>query len=111
MYDICLYWHIYVFMYRLEYMYQCTRISPTVIGKNLIRNENFEAKEMRKSVFRSEKKYSKQKKGFTFVSLRSENNLVEAKRKIWSEKKRKNGPELFKWTSETHAKQIQFRFI
>ncbi len=29
----CLYWRIYVCMYRLEYMYQCIRISPTVIGK------------------------------------------------------------------------------
>ncbi len=31
----------------------------------------------------------KRKKCFTFVSLRSENNLVEAKRKIGSEKMRK----------------------
>ncbi len=27
------YWRKYVCMYRLEYMYQCIRINPTVIGK------------------------------------------------------------------------------
>jgi hypothetical protein len=50
-------------MYKLEYMYQC------------IRTVSFEAK-----------------KGFPFISLRSENNFIqfiEAKRKIGSEKKRK----------------------
>jgi 4-hydroxy-3-methylbut-2-en-1-yl diphosphate synthase IspG/GcpE len=31
--NICLHWRIYVCMYRLEYMYQCVRINPTVIGK------------------------------------------------------------------------------
>jgi hypothetical protein len=53
----------------------------------------------------------KRKKGFPFVSLRSENNLIEAKRNIGSEKKQKNRTEFFKWTSETHAIRIRFRFI
>jgi hypothetical protein len=51
---------------------------------------------------------------FPFVLLRSENNLVEANRKIESEKKQKekrNRTEFLNWTSETHAKRIQFRFI
>jgi hypothetical protein len=47
-------------MYQLEHMYQCRR---TV--------------------------YFEAKKGFPFVSLRSENNLIDAKRKIRSEKMRK----------------------
>jgi hypothetical protein len=34
--------------------------------------------------------FEAKKEGFPFVSLRSENNLVEAKRKIGSEKKQKN---------------------
>ncbi len=51
------------------------------------------------------------KKGFPFVSLRSENKLVEVKPKIGSEKKRKKRTVFFKWTSETNAKGIQFRFI
>jgi len=52
-----------------------------------------------------------EKKMFPFVSLRSENNFVEAKRKMGSEKKRKNRTYFLKWTSETHAKRIQFHFI
>ncbi len=47
----------------------------------------------------------------SLVSHRSENNLVEAKRKIGSEKKGKNITEFFNWTCETHAKRIQFRSI
>jgi len=31
--NICLYWRIYVCMYRLEYQYQCIIINLTVIGK------------------------------------------------------------------------------
>jgi hypothetical protein len=31
--NICLYWRIYNCMYRLEYIYQCKRINPTVLGK------------------------------------------------------------------------------
>jgi hypothetical protein len=43
--NICLYWRIYVRMYRLEYyMYQCIRICPTKIGKkNFIQNAHYEA--------------------------------------------------------------------
>jgi hypothetical protein len=85
----------YRHVYRLEYIYQCTRISPTVIGQIFFRNEHFEAKKCEESVFWSEMKYSKRKKGFPFVSLWSGNNLVEAERKICSEKKWK---EAKKWT-------------
>jgi hypothetical protein len=57
-----------------------------------------------KSVFWCVTKYSKRKRTV----------FVEAKWKIWrerSEKKRKNRSEFWKWTSETHAKGIQFLFI
>ena len=51
------------------------------------------------------------KKRFPFVSLQCENNLVEAKWKIGSEKKRKHRTEFLKWTSETHEKRLQFHFF
>ena len=59
----------------------------------------------------SEQFLLKRKNGFPFVLLRSKNTLVEAKRKVGREKKRKNRAEFFNWTSETHAKRIQFCFI
>jgi hypothetical protein len=42
--NICLYWRIIVCMYRLEYMYQCIRINPTVIGKEGKNKKYFRAK-------------------------------------------------------------------
>jgi len=33
--NICLNWRIYVCIYQLEYMYQCNRINPTVLAKNV----------------------------------------------------------------------------
>ncbi len=89
-------------------------------GGFFILNESVE-NNAKKNVFLSEMKYSKQKwtlfvyfeakKHLIFLSLQCENNLVEAKWKIGSEKKRKNRIEFLKWTSETHAKGVQFHFI
>jgi hypothetical protein len=69
MYNFFRLWRIYVCMYQLEHTV-CISVEELFILKP--------------------------KKGFRFFSLRSENNLIDAKRKIGSEKMRKNRTEFFK---------------
>ena len=60
-----------------------------------MQNENWEAKWNILSKSDQFLFLMKQKNVFHLVLLQSKNNKVEAKRKFWSEKKRKNRPESF----------------
>ncbi len=108
MYD---YQHIFIFIY-----FQVKKL-----GFFLLETKKLWSKQCEKRVFWIEQNiWSKSegflfilkwKKCFPFIWLYSENNLVGVKQKIGNEKKRRKKTEFLKWTSETHAKWIQFHFI
>ncbi len=66
---LCVYVSAWIYV-----QYQCIRINPAVIGKNFIWKETSWIEIMRKKCFLKGNEIFEAKKGFPFVSLRSENN-------------------------------------
>ena len=73
--NICLYWRIYGCMYHLEYMYIVSAYKYMLALAYLCM---YHLEYMYVYVYLF---LLKRKKSFSFVSLRSENNLIEANRK------------------------------